>query len=509
MPAMPQLRVLPISWALAWALLTLAALAGAVRWDIAQRRDDFLTDARIAHRLLSQRAAQHEAILNTLVLLSPAAAASAPSADRPETRLVALYPQLLVVMRRLADETWPDLALLASETTSRASRHAAMVRFDGATGQYTLVMAGAPASFALRIDARQMLPWDTWPLARGGPVRVSLVQGDQTIVLQDGERPSTQPLGLTAGFVFAKPLDAAGQRFDLRLQRATGPAEWPWPWLLGMLLLGLAALLALATLRRHRIDKQRAEALRRFDQVARLNTLGELAAGIAHELNQPLSAVLASTQAATRLLADAPPDLPLTQQALAHATAQAQRASQVLTRLRRSVERPDLPMPLQPVDLVGAARELLDLLAPECRRRSVSVRLLAGEPAVWALAEPVALQQITHNLMMNALQALEQVPAPERRLSVQLRTDGAMAKLTVGDSGPGISAQALPHLFEPFFSTRRGDQAQGSGQGLGLGLSLCDSLAQAMGGGLTAANQAAGGALFSLSLPLAADPETR
>ncbi|MDZ4127300.1 MAG: ATP-binding protein, partial [Hydrogenophaga sp.] len=98
----------------------------------------------------------------------------------------------------------------------------------------------------------------------------------------------------------------------------------------------------------------------------------------------------------------------------------------------------------------------------------------------------------------NALQALEQGPATQRRLTLTLRTVDGLGELAVADSGPGIAPEVLPRLFEPFFSTREG--------GLGLGLSLCETLASGMGGSLSAANAATGGAVFRLRLPLAANP---
>eukprot|EP01036_Dinobryon_divergens_P013500 gene13500-18218_t len=115
------------------------------------------------------------------------------------------------------------------------------------------------------------------------------------------------------------------------------------------------------------------------------------------------------------------------------------------------------------------------------------------------MADPVALDQIVHNLILNALQALEQVPTAQRRLTLTLRTVdgtvGGQGELAVADSGPGIPPDVLPRLFEPFFSTREG--------GLGLGLSLCETLASGMGGSLSAANNTTGGAVFRLRLPLA------
>ena len=111
------------------------------------------------------------------------------------------------------------------------------------------------------------------------------------------------------------------------------------------------------------------------------------------------------------------------------------------------------------------------------------------------LAEPVALEQIVHNLLMNALQALEEQPAGERRLRLSVGVEAGRGLLAVSDNGPGLSPETLPRVFEPFFSTREG--------GLGLGLSLSETLASGMGGALEAAPAEPRGARFTLRLPLA------
>jgi C4-dicarboxylate-specific signal transduction histidine kinase len=264
-----------------------------------------------------------------------------------------------------------------------------------------------------------------------------------------------------------------------------------WTLLVAALLSGWSAW------QRQRSARRRAEALLRLGQVARLNTLGELAAGMAHELNQPLTAILANTQAAKRLLQDDPDELPTALEAMDQAVAQARRAAEVLARLRRSVEQPNAAQPGQVVDLAQAVRNALDLLAPECKRRGVSVTVQAARPAQ-VLTERVALEQIVHNLLTNALQALDLVPATERQLTVHIELASGMGVLRVVDTGPGIAPDTLPHVFEPFFTTREG--------GLGLGLSLCETLATGMGGQLTAQANAPRGAVFTLSLPLAPSP---
>ena len=475
------------AWGLGAAALGLAGAVALVRWDIAQRREAFQADARAAHRLLSQRAAQHEAVLATLVLLGPAPAAG----DSPEQRLPALYPQLLKVLRRDAGADWPDAALQAAEARSRNARHAVVAAFDAAAGRYTLLQAGTPASYALVIDAQRLAPWDTWPIARGGPAAVRLAFDGQLLVLQAPPDAALRPSGLTDGFVFAKTLALDSQPFELQLQQATGPAQWPWRGLLGWAaLVGLSTAL-LAGWQRARAARRRAEEQLRFAQVARLNALGEMAAGLAHELNQPLTAVSANAQAARRLLDEDPPELDDARRALVAASEQARRAAEVVARLRRRLEAPEQAGAAGPVSLVDSAQQVLQLLEAEVQRHGVTVEVNGSSDPV--RADPVALQQILHNLVSNALLALDEVPAAERRLSLQIEP-GA---ITVRDSGRGIAPELLPRLFEPFFTTRA------KGSGLGLGLSLCETLAQAMGGSLSAANAPPRGAAFRLTLPLA------
>ncbi|SFB91241.1 His Kinase A (phospho-acceptor) domain-containing protein [Polaromonas sp. OV174] len=473
-------------WILAWCVLTLLGGLALARHEMNRLREDFETDARIAHRLLSQRVVQQDAVMATLSLLQPA-----EDGSHPEQRLASVYPQILGVQSRQRHANWPNAQLLAAETLSRALRRPALAGVDFARGRYQLVLASEPASYALDIDLRSAVPWSEWPMAAdSSPVRVTLEHEGQTFVIQPGR--------LREGgwqFEFHKHLAAASQPFDMVAVRQVGMADLPWGW---MLLWGLAvagALAALLALQRQRAERRRAEELLRLGQVARLNTLGELAAGMAHELNQPLTAVLANTQAASRLLADDPPDLSTARHAMAQAAQQARRASDVVTRLRRAVERPDLSAQQQALSLQDAVDNALYLLEPELKRREVATLVTPSAMPPMVQAEPVALEQIIHNLLMNALQALEQVPAAERQLTIRLVTERQHGVLVITDSGAGIAADVLPRIFEPFFSTRDG--------GLGLGLSLCETLAASMGGSLSAAPHSPRGMAFSLSLPLA------
>ena len=482
-------------WALVWCVVSLVGALLLARLELAKLREAFDADARIAHRLLSQKVAQHDAVLSTLALLRPP-----DESARPEQRLPSVYPQILSVQRRDRGTSWADEALRAAEVESRRLKHPALAEVNFGKARYHLVLGGEPTSYALLIDIRAMVPWSEWPMvADTSPVRVTLEQAQQTLVLQPGNTVRDPARGWH--FDFRKPLSADSQPFVLVAGRQVGWAQLPWSWMISWSLLVAVLLLAARALLRQRHDRHRAEELLRLGQIGRLNTLGELAAGLAHEHNQPLTAILASTQAAGRLLADDPRDLTdlanlaLARTAIAQATDQAKRASDVVNRLRRAVEQPDLGGRLEPVNLLAAARDALYLLEPELARLGVSPAIELAGPEFTVLAEPVALEQIIHNLMINALQALEQVPMSERSLTVKLEVADKRGRLTLQDTGPGMANNVVSHIFEPFFTTRKG--------GLGLGLSLCETLTSGMGGTLTAFNRVPRGAEFCLSLPLA------
>ncbi|MEP6972443.1 MAG: histidine kinase dimerization/phospho-acceptor domain-containing protein, partial [Betaproteobacteria bacterium] len=351
MRKMPLAR---LKWPIGWALLVATGVLAIVRLDIAQRRDTFQAEARIAHRLLSQRAAQHDAILATLALLSPAIG----DPGKPEQRLPAVYPQLLAVIRSDSGQAWLDLGLQDAERRSRSSRRAELGPVDVRSRQYTLVQASDPISFALRIDVQRMVPWQEWPVRQPGPVRVVLALAGQALVLQSGQSPDSEPFGLTEGFVFAERLAPDSQPFVLQLRQATGPAYWPWTWLLGWVMVSTLGMTGFVAWQRARRSNRRAQQLLQFGQVARLNAMGELAAGMAHELNQPLSAIVANAQATRRILADDAPALDTVRHAIGQIEAQGRRAADVVTRLRRQVEAPQKTGALRPTDLLTSVRRV-------------------------------------------------------------------------------------------------------------------------------------------------------
>lgn len=176
-------------WVLAWALAAGCGAAWLAHGRLQSLREVFDTDARIAHRLLSQRMVQHDAVLGTLALLQPRQPASGQASWK---QLPRLYPQVLDVARRAATagqpwpETWPP-GMAEAERRSQASGQAELALADLVRGRLYLVQAGLPASYALLLDLRATIPADEWPLPPAtSPVRAWLALGGQEFVIQPG-----------------------------------------------------------------------------------------------------------------------------------------------------------------------------------------------------------------------------------------------------------------------------------------------------------------------------------
>jgi signal transduction histidine kinase len=475
-----------------------------IQQAIEREHANFETGARIAHRLLSQRAVQHEAVLTTLSLMQPAL----------NPRLPAVYPQILQLMHRVDGQPWPgppalQNAFLAAEKEKGGPRPALA---DLTAGRFWIMSSsGSGAAYALELSLQLMVPWDEWPFGQGASGgdgnggnggdadRLAIIHA---WLEYGGAKWTIQEAGIgrnSAGelrrFTFRKQLASQSQPFDLVVERSYRISDLSWPWLALWTAVWTLALTGLAHVLRQRRARQRAEELLRLGQVSRLNALGELAAGLAHELNQPLTAVLAGTQAATRMLADDPPELAAARNAMTQTVSQARRAAEVVARLRRVIERPNSGE-RKAIDLAGAAGNVLHLLEPECARRGVAVQLIAGD-IVLAQADPVALDQILHNLIGNALNALDGIPQPQLTLRVSHPPGSNMVSFSVRDNGCGVPPELANRLFEPFVSGRPG--------GLGLGLSLCETLAEEMGGRVRY-RPASPGTEFILELPSAQPP---
>jgi C4-dicarboxylate-specific signal transduction histidine kinase len=231
------------------------------------------------------------------------------------------------------------------------------------------------------------------------------------------------------------------------------------------------------------------ESRNQLAHAARVSTLGELAASIAHEVNQPLAAISANGSAALRWLNRPQPELEEVRIAISRIQTDTARASEVISRIRALARRsgPDQ----QPLDLNEVAGESAALVRRELASHGVQLALALAAELPPVLGDRVQLQQVIINLLMNGMQAMSDQGGGRLELSTQLGAEG-WVQLAVADSGPGIAGENLARLFEPFFSTK----PDGMGMGLAISRSIIDSH-----GGRIAALPSERGAVLQCSLP--------
>jgi C4-dicarboxylate-specific signal transduction histidine kinase len=246
-------------------------------------------------------------------------------------------------------------------------------------------------------------------------------------------------------------------------------------------------------------QQHRAEAA----HAARAATLGELAAGLAHELNQPLAAIMTNVQASRRLLTSEQPPMALVGEILDDIASDDVRAVEIIRRMRALLVKGQVDV--QPLDLNELVGDVLRLVASDAILRRVRVHRRVEPDLPGITGDRVQLQQVILNLVVNGLEAMSAMPAARRHLTIETDLlDEGLVALTVRDHGPGIAPELLGKIYEPFFSTKP--------DGLGMGLSICRSIAEAHGGRLRAANHPSAGAVFEFALPVATvdrPPETR
>jgi two-component system sensor kinase FixL len=228
----------------------------------------------------------------------------------------------------------------------------------------------------------------------------------------------------------------------------------------------------------------------------RITSMGTLATSIAHELNQPLTAVTNYVQAARDLLTDLTPEnVELVREALQESATEALRAGQIVHRLRDFVSRGETTREIASLHRMVTETTALALLDVNVRNTDFSTRLDPAYDAV--LVDPVQVQQVLLNLMRNALDAMAEMPV-KQLVVTSAPEDGGMVRITVSDSGPGLSPEIAGRLFQPFVSTKD--------SGMGLGLSICHTIVTSHGGRIWAEPSALGGTSFHFTL-MSADPE--
>lgn len=529
--------------------LWLAALAAFIVVSVETSRtrmaDELEVTGRTLHRLISQRVAQHDAHLTTLIALSSGAEPASDGAVRQVMESVSrFYPRI----------TW--LALLSLEPEGVASGAAGAGQGSAVpSGLETSQPAGVTASGVAVREAVDVPPGGGVDLAPLGGNIAAQVRGrpsvyatgteryllakrapepsDHAVVLmidaaklvEPEERPDFAHLRISLdGDVlvdlpaeasvgpgvswlvpphFEKVIDGEGQRLLLSLDRSLPLAALVPPGrFLGFAVVAglLAAALSFglgqrAEVKRSELAAREAEERlyvqereTRLAHASRVNAMGELASGIAHELTQPLTALLSRSQAALRLSRAERPDMAMISQALEVNVREAKRAGEMLKRMRDYASNKAPERARQ--DLNAIVAEVVALTRTDLERRGVALVLELGEPAPEAVVDAIEMEQVLHNLIRNAAEATGSGGV----VTIATGRAGREAKIVVSDDGPGIPTEVLPKLFTPFFTTKA--------DGMGLGLSLCASLVERVDGRIAAENGARG-AQFTVSLPLA------
>lgn len=271
----------------------------------------------------------------------------------------------------------------------------------------------------------------------------------------------------------------------------TNNPDWrTLPWFL-IVLLGIFWAVAIYFYNQYQATKRQrniADLRAHFSELARLNAMGEIAAGMVHELNQPLTAILSYSQTAQRLIKQQQADkaVPL----LDASVMQTKRISALLLAFREKLHSDE--QTLQSVNLRQVWERVTMLLGNEIMRGKISVINQIPESLPPLIASPLGVEQIFHNLLNNAIQAQQQTG--KGWVSVDASQNASSIILTVKDGGPGLTEQALEQVFMPFFTTRK--------DGLGLGMALTETLVQRLNGSIMAENSPNGGACFTLIFPL-------
>jgi two-component system sensor histidine kinase TtrS len=226
--------------------------------------------------------------------------------------------------------------------------------------------------------------------------------------------------------------------------------------------------------------------------VGRLSTLGEMASGIAHELNQPLTAIRTNARACVRLLESGRTSLEHCSDVMERIAAQAERAGEVIRHIRHFVRKEE-PQ-LRPARVSAMFETVLELIRPDARRAGVTLEPRVAADADWVLAQDIQIEQVILNLARNAIEAMDDCPPDGRRLTVSSqRLANGQVEIQVADTGPGLSAEVADRVFEPFVTTKT--------QGLGLGLSISGGIVQAHGDRLQVDSLPGQGTRFRFRLP--------
>lgn len=493
-----RLALLVLLAGVATALLVCALVAA---FNYRAGLDDLARNLSAANTRLGEKLAQHEAHLTAL-------AAVVRMGEQEQSESV----------RGLAEA----IASFYPRITEIATIHvkdgvAATTRYDRTNnpavdeqGAAELPVLATPGSTVARSQAGDLQHYAIYKLVApnlyllmkidaAGLVADELLPPDYGYQLWLGDtRLFDRPLGASVLLTASRSLDvnSASQPLRLEMSRGFGVTELLPPMIVLPVFLALAGALSLFVAYRRAVQAERHQQRRaalleqetKLAHAGRVNALGEMASGIAHELAQPVAALLSQSQAARRAMTLDRQDI--LEQALDANVREAKRAGDILGRMRAYIS--GGASQLETIPLERALTEAMRLAEPDLARRGIALDIVVADGERLLRIDVIAFQQVIHNILRNAAEALDGKNDPR----ISLHADGSdkQAVLTITDNGPGIPPAALPHIFEPFFTTKP--------DGMGLGLPLCARLIEKMDGSMEAVNS--GGARFVIRLPLEA-----
>ena len=491
----------PLKLLLVGGLLLLAAAAVLASVERQSLLAELEQESTILHRLTSQRADQHDAHLTALSAIAVAAqgerhdlfldVAATISRFYPridEVQLVPLDPPSGIVG---TEPLAPALAETIRAAAQTSTGDIALLPHPDKAGHYIMVKRSPNSDAAqdglmLSIDAETLLG-DADEFWSRASIALALSMPDGQPLYNRGDIAGT--------LQFSRILSSASQPLRLETGMRISLADLlpPLATALTLAAVALAYFVALWALRQRRRTQQAVEQARlsaldsRLAHASRVNALGEMASGLAHELTQPLTAILAQIQAGRRLLEQG--DAATLAPVLDDTVTQARRASAILERFR-NWSRPQ-QAPRSAFDLRDALKTVETLLGPQAASHGVALVFdLPAQPAR-ILADPVEMEQVVFNLVRNAIDATANEGAAGR-VTVTLRQREDDVLLDISDNGPGIPPDLRPRLFIPFTTTRA--------DGTGLGLALSQRLVERAGGEIALVDTEAG-ATFRVVLP--------